>query len=263
MDYENICIKQEIDCKSSVPVDANKLLQDELHVKPLSDSDSNESKGERLKEKNRIRQLAFKARENMLKNYKSFCLVAEHLVCNAHCYYKEEVGNVLKMEGKVKTDCVEKEGVCELDFTQANKHLREIRVLKQQNRVCKQQERVQKLMSKVMYRELSKMTGIPLKALHDWCSDPKEILHKSTDCANSKKEVLNFLMQDSITYSHPCKRYAGKKFLLHTLDEVYNRYTQQTQFHKHGKISKIALRLYKPKYILLAGKTPVNQCLCD
>ena len=70
-------------------------------------------------------------------------------------------------------------------------------------------------------------------------------------------------MQDTISFSHPCKKYAGKKFLLHTWQEIYKRYAEQTEFHKHGLISKTAMRVYKPKYILLSGKTPINQCLCD
>ena len=108
------------------------------------------------------------------------------------------------------------------------------------------------------------MTGIPLKTLHDWCTEPKECEHKSTSKANMKKEEFhNFLMQDTISYSHPCKRYSGKKFLLHTLDEVYKRYEEQMQFHKHGKISRTAMHMYKPKNVLLVGKMPVNQCLCD
>ena len=70
-------------------------------------------------------------------------------------------------------------------------------------------------------------------------------------------------MQDTVTYSHPCKRYAGKRFLLDTWEQIYHKYLQQTQFHTHGIMSKTTLRCYKPKYILLSGCTPLNQCLCD
>ena len=108
------------------------------------------------------------------------------------------------------------------------------------------------------------MTQIPLKTLHDWCAQPKTHEHKGTCHSNLKRdEFTNFLMQDMISYSHPCKRYSGKKFLMHTLEETYRRYSQQTDFHKNGKISQTAMQQYKPKYILLAGQTPVNQCLCD
>ena len=70
-------------------------------------------------------------------------------------------------------------------------------------------------------------------------------------------------MQDPISYTNPCKRFAGKRFLLHSWDEIHRKYMEQTQFHKHGAVSKMTLRTYKPKYVLLAGKTPLNQCLCD
>ena len=41
---------------------------------------------EKIREQNRIRQLAFKVRGKMPKDYKSFCQVAVHLVHNAHRY---------------------------------------------------------------------------------------------------------------------------------------------------------------------------------
>ena len=70
-------------------------------------------------------------------------------------------------------------------------------------------------------------------------------------------------MQDTISYSHPSKKYADKKFLMHTWNDIYKKYQEQTDFHEHGKISKTTMRKYKPKYILLSGQTPANQCLCD
>ena len=70
-------------------------------------------------------------------------------------------------------------------------------------------------------------------------------------------------MQDTISYSHPSRKYAGKKFLMHTWNEIYQRYDQQPEFHKYGVISKTTMRIYKPKHILLSGQTPANQCLCD
>ena len=155
--------------------------------------------------------------------------------------------------------------VLEIDTqSEVMKKLRIIRTLKHQNRIREQQDKVVELKKHGSYRTLKALTGIPLKTLHDWCAEPKERNHKGTTRSQMKKdEFLNLLMQDTITYSHPCKHYAGKKFLLHTWDEVYKRYINQPEFHRHGIISKTSMRIYKPKYILLAGSTPVNQCLCD
>ena len=47
------------------------------------------------------------------------------------------------------------------------------------------------------------------------------------------------------------------------MDEVYKQYLQQPEFHKNGVISRTSMHSYRPKYIMLAGSTPVNQCLCD
>ena len=70
-------------------------------------------------------------------------------------------------------------------------------------------------------------------------------------------------MQDTITFSCPSKRYAGKRFMEDTWSEIYKKYLEQPEYHKHGIISKSTMRTYKPKFILLSGSTPLSQCLCD
>ena len=70
------------------------------------------------------------------------------------------------------------------------------------------------------------------------------------------------MMQDTITFSSSCKRFAGKRFMLDTWNEVYKKYLQQTEFHKYGVIGKSTMRTYKLKFILLSSSTPVSQCLC-
>ena len=45
---------------------------------------------DKVREQNCIRQLAFKVRDKMPKDYKTFLLVAAHLVRNAHRYWKHE-----------------------------------------------------------------------------------------------------------------------------------------------------------------------------
>ena len=261
-----------------------------LEVKSLEHKGKSLSGDEKMKEQNRIRQIAFKVRQKMPKDYDSFCKVAEHLVKNAHRYKKlenaEEVGNefLFKVKNEEMSPEIKKENLsCDeqkaTDIVNsaikleesgdpckdANKMLREIKALKGQNRLTEQQECVRKLKEKVdSYRDISKTTGIPLKTVHDWCSVSRECKHKGTERANLKKEEFrNFWMQDTITYSHPGKRFANKKFLIHTWDELHKRYVQQPEFHQHGMISKTTMRGYKPKCILLSGKTPVNQCLCD
>ena len=220
---------------------------------------------EKVREQNRIRQLAFKARGYMPKDYRSYCLVAAHLVKNAHRYYKDEdVKNeeIAEQKQAFKLDPkTEKETACK----EVNKKLREIRTLKRQNRIREQQELVAELkVNYGTYRAIKELSGLPLKTLHEWCAKPKDREHKGTSRANLKRqEFINFLMQDTITYCHPCKKYAGKRFMLHTLNEVYARYQSQTQFQTHGLISKTTMRVYKPKNIFLSGSTPITQCLCD
>ena len=55
------------------------------------------SSEEKVKQQNHLRQLAKTAREKMPKDYQSFCMVAAHLVKNAHRYYDK---NELNLEVK-------------------------------------------------------------------------------------------------------------------------------------------------------------------
>ena len=221
-----------------------------------------------MKEQNRIRQLAKTAREKMPKDYKSFCLVAAHLAKNAHRYYIGEFPNEVKSEVKMveshvgeESNPVEPESICR----DVNQKLRSVRTLKSQNRIKEQQESVNKIKEAYgSYRDLAKLSGMPLKTIHAWCAPPKERQHRGTAKAKLKQqEFCNFLMQDTITYSHPSKKYAGKKFLMHTWNDIFKKYQEQPEFHEHGFISRTTMRNYKPKFILLSGQTPANQCLCD
>ena len=255
------------------------ILKQDLDLKSEFDFKSSSCRGhglspeEKVKEQYRIRQLAFKAREKMPKDYRSFCLVAAHLVKNAHRYFqhdyvdeeslKEEKSSQLKKEVSFcKNEPVEnKEDECK----EINKRLREIRTLKRQNRIREQQMLVNKLKDvKGSYRRLAKLSGIALKTVHEWCAEPKAREHKGTARSKLKQQdFINFLMQDTITYSHPCKKFAGKRFLMGTWEETYNKYVQQTGYHTHGVLSRTRMRCAKPKYVLLSGKIPLNQCLCD
>ena len=227
---------------------------------------------EKVKEQNRIRQLAFRARDKMPKNYDSFCLVVAHLVRNAHRYYNiEEVD-----KGIIESQTVKKGTGSEYskqvttenednECMNVNKKLREIRTLKRQNRIREQQSLVQKLKEgKGSYRKISAISGVALKTIHEWCAEPKAREHKGTARKILKQEEFtNFLMQDTITFCHPCKRYAGKRFLMSTWEETYKQYLKQPGFHKNGVLSKTRMRFLKPKNIKLAGSIPLNQCLCD
>ena len=62
---------------------------------------------EKVREQNRIRQLAKTAREKMPKDYESFCLVAAHLVKNAHRYYSNENEEKLKSNVNEKIPAAE------------------------------------------------------------------------------------------------------------------------------------------------------------
>ena len=108
---------------------------------------------EKNKEQNRIRQLAFKARHKMPKDFKSFCLVAGHLVKNAHRYWDIGKEDATKIKVEAEQEIWSKDPVAVSDGSTAecmdiHKILREVTNLKRQNRIREQQMLVTKLKQK-------------------------------------------------------------------------------------------------------------------
>ena len=140
-------VKKELDCKFLDGQMEMKEIKNEVKIEVDEKQEFVEdvkgivgmSTENKVKEQNRIRQLTFKAREKMPKDYKLFCLVAAHLVKNAHRYYSDNSTDgsavaVMKSETRViKTDLASLEcndlnsdSKCKI----VNKKLREIRNLK-------------------------------------------------------------------------------------------------------------------------------------
>ena len=143
--------------------------------------------------------------------------------------------------------------------------MRQIADLKAKNHIAEQQEIVGKLKSTYQtFLNMSSLSGIPLKTIHGMCSVRKQKTHKSTELANlRKKEFKSFLLQDSVSFSHPSKKFAGKRFLRDTLEVTRKKYLAQNEYHKNRMISLSSMKIYRPSYIMLCGDTPLDQCLCD
>ena len=217
-----------------------------LDVKSIDHKTDEKSREDKIKEQNRIRQMAFRIRQKMPKDYETYCSVAEHLMKNAHRYQKpveeikvDEIVHVKKEETfEVKKEIESPVKVKSDDLSldpckDVNKQLRTIKSLKTQNRIREQQHKVCIMKDQFgSYRDISKTAGIALKTVHSWCAAPKERNHLATVMSDLRRqEFTNFLMQDTISFSHPCKKYAGKKFLMHTWEEIHTRYLQQPEYH--------------------------------
>ena len=220
---------------------------------------------QKLKLQNRVRQWALKARSLLPMDHGMFCLVLVHLLKNAHRYFNME------RQSNFQTTLIEdnisdgiKQSIID-DFKEVNKRVREVRDLKCKNRVREQQDLVCELKNNYhSFRNLSFLSGVSLKTVHNWCSKPKEKINKASHLSNlRKKEFEEFLLQDTISFEHPCKKFSGKRFLRDTLDVTRSKYLQQSQYHKNGIISMSSMKAYRPSYIMLCGKTPLDQCLCD
>ena len=222
---------------------------------------------ERSRLQTRVRQWALKARAGFPKDdHGLFCLVAAHLLKNAHRYFCLKEPSDLQMrvlEGKILSETTRQKVIEE--FKEANRKLRVIGDLKCKNRITEQQNLVDELKGNYhTYRNLASMSGISLKTVHSWCTLPKEKKHKGTELSKLRRqEFEEFLKQDSISFCHPSKKYSGKRFLRDTFEVIRSKYLQQTEFHKYGIISMSTMKHYRPSNFLLCGHTPLDQCLCD
>ena len=215
---------------------------------------------------NRVRQWALRARNVLPNEHGLFCLVVAHLLKNAHHYFK------LKSPSDFQTNILEQNSISEntknrlvAEFKEANRKIRHIGSLKNKNWLKEQEELVCKLKNHYpSFRKIARASGISLKSVHNWCSQPKGKVRKMSALAQLRKDEFEcFLLQDSISYAHPSKKYVGKRFLHDTLEVTRTKYLQQSEFHSHGIISMSSMKAYRPPYILLCGKTPLDQCLCD
>ena len=150
-------------------------------------------------------------------------------------------------------------------FKEANKKLCEVGDLKCKKWLVEQQKLVAELKEEYQsFRNMASLSGISLKTVHGWCSLPKPKIHKAKALSQLRKdEYERFLWQDTISFAHPGKKFAGKRFLRDTLQMIRKKYLQRSQFHTHGILSMSSMKAYHPKYILLFGQTPLDQCLCD
>ena len=220
---------------------------------------------QKIRLSNRIRQWALKARENLPRDHGVFCLVVAHLLKNSHRYFDLDRPSDIQqqiLEDKSMNESTREKMVEQ--FKDANKKVREAE-LKGKRRLVQQKQLVKSLKSMYhMFRNMSFMSGIPLKTVHSWCSLPKVKCHKATEMSKMRqKEFEQFLLQDSILFAHPSKKFAGKQFLRGTLEETRKKYLAQEDYHKFGIISFSSMKKYRPSYIMLCGDAPLDQCLCD
>ena len=129
----------------------------------------NMSSEQRSHVQNRVRQWALKARHSMPSDdHGLFCLVAAHLLRNAHKYFNLEAAS--QLQKPVLEEKMVSEPTCQRiidDFKEANKTLWCIGDLKDKNRVSEQQRLVCKMKEEYQtFRNMSFMSGISVKTVH-------------------------------------------------------------------------------------------------
>ena len=241
-------------------------MYDVSHNKHLSLSDYKSLSGiEKKRLEDRVRQCASRAREYLPStDHGIFCLTLQHLARNAHKYF--DINEPTEIQNYVMNTGIrasKKELLSE--FKEVNQKVRAAGEMRAKNRKKEHSTIVQDLkMSYSSLREMSIVSGISKKTLQIWCSAPEKKMHKATELMMRRKEEYErFLLQDTISFEHPCKKYAGKRFLRYTMDIIREKYKQQTEFHKYGMVSVSCMKEYRPKYMMLFGDIPLDSCLCN
>ena len=230
------------------------------------DQYNNLSVAERNKLDNRIRQWAHRCKKYLPSKHVLFVLLMAHLLRNAHTYFDLDQPSDIQckvLESKCISDETKEKIVSE--YKCANKKVREIKDMKGHNRVQEQKEKVIALKEQYgTVKNIANISGIPRNTVMKWCTSPKQSIKRRVELSQLRRdEYEQFLLQDNISFEHPCKKYAGRRYLRNTIKEIRKIYLDQPQYHKYGILSETRMKDFKPAYIKLCSRTPMESCLCE
>ena len=229
---------------------------------------SSMSPSEKCKMNSRIRQIAARLKPMFPKQHSMFVLVAAHLLKNSHLYFNMQRPSELQCKIlESKSISVETKEKMFGEFKEANRKIRNVRTLKYQNRIEEQKAEIESLRKEYgTLKNIADVSGIPVKTVYKWCTEGKgnNKVKKRVELSKLRRqEYESFLLQDTISFPHPCKKYSGKRYLKYTIEETRKIYLSQPEYHKYGILSKTRMTDFRPLYIKLARNTPLAQCLCQ
>ena len=158
--------------------------------------------------------------DNLPNDYTMFVLVTLHLFKNAHRYFGLTSPTDMQMNliEELSTSTFSREEAV-AEFKDASLKIRNISTLKNQNRVSEQLDKVKELKKEYgSLRNISDLTGVSLKTVHKWCTAPVTTLKKRVELSKlRRRDNEDFLLQDSISFAHPCKKYNGNRYFRNTI----------------------------------------------
>ncbi len=147
-----------------------------------------------------------------------------------------------------------------------NKDLCILYVLKDYNRLESHKEKVQEI--KQMYGSLCKIaeeSSMNCKNINKLYKETNATFLKSSTkkYQDHKEVVIDFAMQEHISSPYPSVKFAGKRFLLQTIDEMYNKYLTKTQFYANRRVSCATFARYIQKEFYPMAKIPQTEARCE
>ena len=148
-----------------------------------------------------------------------------------------------------------------------NRQLRQIAVLKKQNRKNEAEKLVLELLE--IYGSIANVSlacgETPRVISRIFSTDSKPVVddlytRKLKD--QDKRRILEFYEKEGISKPLPYEKYANQQFLSQSLKETYKEYVESTQ-NEVRTVSFLTFAKYRPSNVKVVGKTPHIMCTCD
>ena len=148
-----------------------------------------------------------------------------------------------------------------------NRQLRQISVLKKQNRKNEAEKLVLELLE--IYGSIANVSlscgETPRVISRIFSTDSKPVVddlytRKLRD--QDKRRIVEFYKKEGISKPLPYEKYANQQFLSQSLKETYKEYVESTQ-DEVRTVSFLTFAKYRPSNVKVVGKTPHIMCTCD
>ena len=148
-----------------------------------------------------------------------------------------------------------------------NRQLRQIAVLKKQNRKNEAEKLVLELLE--IYGSIANVSlacgETPRVISRIFSKDSKPVVddlytRKLKD--QDKRRIVEFYEKEGISKPLPYEKYANQQFLSQSLKETYKEYVEFTQ-DEVRTVSFLTFAKYRPSNVKVVGKTPHIICTCD
>ena len=151
----------------------------------------------------------------------------------------------------------------ETSIKSLNQQIRHIGKLRKTNRKQEHEEAVTDLLQKGSFSAIAIKSGCSESHIRKVCEKPeKKITNRELFSELRKHEIQSFGLQDDTSLQLPSLKYVGKRFLIGSHKEVYQKYLRSPEFHDFGTASKSTVYRALSEVTKPESKFPTFEALC-